>query len=360
MMRHVRIFAITLTLAALVVVLAAAGVAAADTGASPEAQPAPASQPVAAATATPALTLTASPAAVTAGDRVSLVVHLGIPGATVRLTRQRVGDPAPVSLATLVTGSGGTARYGVRPPVATTYRVEYQGDGQEWLPATAEVVVSVRPRVTLVADARVYRGDRTRLSVSVRPGHPGGSVTLQLWQDGAWADWRTVKLDTGSRGHSTWRTDAVGTYPLRAVTAADAEHLEGKSPVHRVVVIKPNPYHVPIEAKAMIVVDISQYRMHFFSRGLEIRSFPCVTGRPSLPTPIGHFKIYARGMYPGGPYGARIMSYHPPCAIHGTNEPWLLSKFPRNFSHGCTRLYNSDAIWLYDRAPLGTPVWNVR
>jgi lipoprotein-anchoring transpeptidase ErfK/SrfK len=152
----------------------------------------------------------------------------------------------------------------------------------------------------------------------------------------------------------------VGTYPLRAVTAADAEHLEGKSPVHRVVVIKPNPYHVPIEAKAMIVVDISQYRMHFFSRGLEIRSFPCVTGRPSLPTPIGHFKIYARGMYPGGPYGARIMSYHPPCAIHGTNEPWLLSKFPRNFSHGCTRLYNSDAIWLYDRAPLGTPVWNVR
>ena len=144
------------------------------------------------------------------------------------------------------------------------------------------------------------------------------------------------------------------------VTAADAEHLEGQSAEQRVLVIKPNPYHVPIDAKAMIVVDISQYRMHFFSGGVEVRSFPCVTGRPSLPTPIGHFKIYARGMYPGGPYGARIMSYHPPCAIHGTNEPWLLSKFPRNFSHGCTRLYNSDAIWLYDRAPLGTPVWNVR
>ena len=250
---------------------------------------------------------------------MALTVHLGIPGATVRLTRQRVGDPAPVSLATLVTGSGGTARYGVRPPVATTYRVEYQGDGQQWLPATAEVVVSVRPRVTLVADARVYRGDRTRLAVSVRPAHPGGSVTLQLWQDGAWADWRTLKLDAGSRGHSTWRADAVGTYPLRAVAAADAEHAEGRSPACRTLVIKPNPYHVPIEAKAMIVVDISQYRMHFFSRGLEVRSFPCVTGRPSLPTPIGHFKVYARGMYPGGPV-RRTDHVLPPAVRHPRHQ----------------------------------------
>jgi lipoprotein-anchoring transpeptidase ErfK/SrfK len=357
MMRDVRTLATTLILVALVVALAAAGVAAADPGASPEAQLD--TQPATAATAAPALTLTASPATVISGDRVSLVVHLSIPGATVRLTRQRVGASSPASLATLVIASGGTARYGVRPPVTTTYRVEYQGDGQQWLPATAEVVVSVRPRVVLTADERVYRGDRTRLEVSVRPAHPGGVVTLQQRQDGVWADWHTVKLGADSRGHSTWRADTVGTYPLRAVTAADAEHPEGRSPVRRVLVIKPNQYHVPSDAKAVIVVDISEYRMHFFSHGVEIRSFPCVTGRPSLPTPIGHFRIYARGMYPGGPYGARIMSYHPPCAIHGTNEPWLLSKFPRNFSHGCTRLYNSDAIWLYDRAPIGTPVWNV-
>ena len=99
--------------------------------------------------------------------------------------------------------------------------------------------------------------------------------------------------------------------------------------------------------------------MYFFSYGREVRSFPCVTGRPSLPTPTGRFKIYAEGMNPGGPYGARIMSYHPPCAIHGTDEPGLLSRFPRNFSHGCTRLSNANAIWLYDHAPIGTPVWNV-
>ena len=108
--------------------------------------------------------------------------------------------------------------------------------------------------------------------------------------------------------------------------------LEGRSRVCKVIVLQPNPYDVPVDARGIIVVDISQYRLHFFSYGRELRSFPCVTGRPSLPTPLGHFKIYARGMWPGGPYGARIMSYHPPCAIHGTNEPWLLKRFPRNFS----------------------------
>jgi lipoprotein-anchoring transpeptidase ErfK/SrfK len=64
-------------------------------------------------------------------------------------------------------------------------------------------------------------------------------------------------------------------------------------------------------------------------------------------------------MWPGGPYGSRIMSYHSPYAIHGTDQPHLLKRFPRDFSHGCTRLSNSHAIWLYDHAPLGTPVWNV-
>ncbi len=46
-------------------------------------------------------------------------------------------------------------------------------------------------------------------------------------------------------------------------------------------------------------------------------------------------------------------------AIHGTNEPWLLKRNPRNYSHGCTRLANADITWLYSRVHVGTPVWNV-
>jgi Uncharacterized protein conserved in bacteria len=47
-------------------------------------------------------------------------------------------------------------------------------------------------------------------------------------------------------------------------------------------------------------------------------------------------------------------------AIHGTNEPWLLSRFPRPFSHGCARMYNAQALWLYARCPRGTRVHNIR
>lgn len=352
-MRDLRALTATLTLVALAAFLAPAAFAAGDSGpvATPAAEPSPA--------ATPALALTATPAAVTAGDPVRLVVRLGIPGATVQLSRTRAGETQPAAIGPLVTGAGGVVSYRVTPGLTTTYRVDYAGDGVLWLPASAEVVVTVRPRVAFSAPARVYRDRRAVLAVSVRPAHPGAAVSLQLLKDGVWADWRAVTLGDDSRGRASWRAGAVGTWPLRAVIAADAEHAAGRSGMRRVAVVKPNPYRVPIDAKSMIVVDISQYRLHFFSLGREVRSFPCVTGRPSLPTPIGHFKIYARGMWPGGPYGSRIMSYHPPCAIHGTNEPHLLQRFPRNFSHGCTRLSNADAIWLYDRAPLGTPVWNV-
>jgi lipoprotein-anchoring transpeptidase ErfK/SrfK len=250
--------------------------------------------------------------------------------------------------------------YRVAPRVTTTYRVDYAGDGVQWLPASAEVTVQVRPRISFFAADRVYRGRNAALAVTVRPVHAGAAVTVQRWSDGEWTEWKTLRLGADSRARTTWRPDTEGLARLRAVMPADDDHAEGTSPVRRVRVVKPNPYNVPLGAKGIIVVDISQYTLRFYSHGSLLKTFPCVTGRPGLPTPIGHFKVYARGMWPGGPYGSRIMSYHSPCAIHGTNEPHLLSRFPRNFSHGCTRLYNSHAVWLYDHAPLGTPVWNVR
>jgi lipoprotein-anchoring transpeptidase ErfK/SrfK len=54
------------------------------------------------------------------------------------------------------------------------------------------------------------------------------------------------------------------------------------------------------------------------------------------------------------------MKYSGIIGIHGTNAPQLLSRFPRAFSHGCTRLHNRDITWQYFRCPIGTPVWNVR
>jgi len=352
-MRDLRTLTVVLAFAAVMVVLAPAAALAADAvadSAAPVAEPSP---------STPALTLTAKPGTVTAGDRVRLVVRLGIPEATVQLSRIRAGATEPTPVGPLVTGAGGLVAIRVAPRVTTTYRVDYAGDGVLWSPASAEVTVSVRPRISVALADRVYRGRRARLVVTVRPLHPGAAVTVERWSDGAWSAWKELTLDSRSRASMTWRPDGEGLARLRVVMPVDAEHVAGVSRVQRLRVVKPNPYNVPLEAKGIIVVDISQYTLRFYSHGQLLRTFPCVTGRPGLPTPIGHFKVYARGMWPGGPYGSRIMSYHPPCAIHGTNEPHLLSRFPRNFSHGCTRLHNAHAVWLYDHAPLGTPVWNV-
>lgn len=358
-MYRVRHLTIVLILAAALALLAVPA-GAAEQGAGGQAAAPPVAAPSPSPTATPALTLAARPATVTAGDRATLAVRLGIPGATVQLSRKAAGASGFSPVATLTINAAGLATFRALPRQTTTYRVDYVGDGVQWLPAFAEITVSVRPRVSFVVAKRVYRGRRVGLAVTVRPLHPGATVTVERWSDGAWTAWRTLTLDAGSRARAAWRADTVGTVPLRVVMPADAEHLAGASPVHRVQVVKPNPYGVPLGAKGIVVVDISQYTLRFYSYGRLLKAFPCVTGRPSLPTPIGRFKIYARGMWPGGPYGARIMSYHPPCAIHGTNEPHLLKRFPRNFSHGCTRLANANAVWLYDHAPLGTPVWNVR
>jgi len=359
MARMWNVIAVLAATAALLVMATATAVAA-EQGAGPlAASPASAAEPAPAPTATPAISLVARPATLTAGDAATLVVRIGVPGATVQLSRRTAtgGEFRPVG--PLTADARGVATFRARPRGTITYRVDYAGDDVQWLPTYAEAVIQVKPRVSFAATERVYRGRRAQLAITVRPAHPGASVAVERWQDGAWAEWRSVTLGADSRAQTTWRADAVGAWPLRVVMPADADHLGGRSRVRRLQVVKPNPYKVPLDAKGIVVVDISQYRLRFYSFGRLLKSFPCVTGRPGLPTPIGRFKVYARGMWPGGPFGARIMSYHSPYAIHGTNEPHLLKRFPRNFSHGCTRLANANAIWLYDHAPLGTPVWNV-
>lgn len=342
------------SLAAIAVACLAVGVACVV----PTAGAAGALEPAPAPSATPALTLTADSATVVFGQPARLTARLGIPGATLQLSREVAGTVGFIPVAALVTDATGMVTYQVLPSATTVYRVEFSGDAQ-WLPASAETTVSVRPRIRFSATAAVYRGGLARFDLQVEPAHPGATVSIEMHGEGGWVEWRAVQLSAESRAATRWRADRLGRQSFRVTVAADEEHVAGASGVRLVSVRPPNPYSVPVGARRIVVIDKSQYRLYFFSYGREVKSFPCVLGRPSLPTPTGHFRIYARGMWPGGPYGARIMSYHAPYAIHGTNEPHLLGRFPRNFSHGCTRLANANAIWLYDHAPVGTPVWNV-
>jgi hypothetical protein len=97
-----------------------------------------------------------------------------------------------------------------------------------------------------------------------------------------------------------------------------------------------------------------------------IWSAPVGIGRPSLPTPTGHYYVTEKlisaelGRY--GPYALGTSAYAPTLTewpgggvvgIHGTDQPWLIPGHP---SHGCIRLRDADVSRLWQLVEVGTPV----
>ena len=126
---------------------------------------------------------------------------------------------------------------------------------------------------------------------------------------------------------------------------------------------RPNAHRVPMRYAHYIVIVRHEYRLYYYEHGALVRAFNVALGRPGYRTPLGYFRIYGKRKPAGGALGACAMFYRRAggIAIHGTNEPWLLSRpTPRDFSHGCARMYNSQVLWLYARTPRGTQVHNLR
>lgn len=107
-------------------------------------------------------------------------------------------------------------------------------------------------------------------------------------------------------------------------------------------------------------------KITLYKDGRRIWSAPVGVGRPSLPTPAGHFylteKLQAIGGPFYGPYAFGTSAYAPSLSewpgggvvgIHGTDEPQLIPGRP---SHGCIRLRNADIVELYRMVEVGTPL----
>ena len=295
-------------------------------------------------TATPALTLTATPASVVAGVATVLKASLGIADATLELSGEAAGESAFTHLAYATTGADGSATFSEEPTATTVYRVDFAGDS-DWASAFATVAVRVRPRVTLAGPTAVFGWRKIGFTVTVSPQRPGAAVVLQRRRDNRWTTWRILTLGSDSRAVCRFLAKNVGRFSYRVTIAADAAHAAGTSSPVVVKVKSPNAYHVPLSPAHYILVDKSQYKLYYLEHGWVVRVFDCVLGRPALPTPLGHFHIYAKDPRMGGPYGPRRMRYHGLYAIHGTDEPWLLKRFPRNYSHGCTRLSDAHILW---------------
>jgi len=116
-----------------------------------------------------------------------------------------------------------------------------------------------------------------------------------------------------------------------------------------------------------IEVDISKQKLYAYQYNKLIDSFYVSTGRWGFGTPPGEFKIfkkrasvYMRGYYgedhpenydlPGVPW---VLSFNGPYTIHGT---YWHRNFGYRMSHGCVNMYTPDSKWLYEWAPIGTPV----
>ncbi len=109
-----------------------------------------------------------------------------------------------------------------------------------------------------------------------------------------------------------------------------------------------------------IDVDLSSQRVRAYQGNTLLRTMIVSTGIARYPTPTGRFKILSKypsvtmsgpGYYlPGVPH---TMFFYRGYALHGT---YWHNNFGTPMSHGCINLTRSDAAWLYNWAPVGTPV----
>ena len=119
------------------------------------------------------------------------------------------------------------------------------------------------------------------------------------------------------------------------------------------------------KARKAIVISISKQRLRVYKGDrIVLRSYVS-TGRTGFDTPVGSFTILTKlpsqtmegvigGEYYNVPDVPSVLYFtdsgH---ALHGT---YWHDNFGTPMSHGCVNLPLDVAAWLYDWAPVGTPV----
>ena len=109
-----------------------------------------------------------------------------------------------------------------------------------------------------------------------------------------------------------------------------------------------------------IQIDLSEQRLTAYEGETQVLAALVSTGVDRLPTPRGTHEILVkvrRQRMSGPGYSVpnvEFVSYFlPNYAIHGT---YWHDNFGQPMSHGCVNMRNDDAQWIYDWAPIGTPV----
>jgi len=302
---------------------------------------------------------TLAPEVVTYPEGAAITGALSVPGGRIALEELAAGATQWSPAGSVIAGADGAFRFEVAASVSTDLRLRYAGDGRH-SPASLDLRLDVRPRVTTSFPRGIWLGRTVALRGAVAPAKPGGQVLIERRVDAVWLPLGAATLDGRSRFTLGWRPDEYGFCRLRARVAADAGHAEGASRSEVVTVNRPNRHGVPYRFAHYIVIVRHRFRLYYYEHGALVRAFDVALGRPGYRTPLGHFGIRAKRRPGGGALGSCVMYYRGSIAIHGTDQAHLLRRFPRAFSHGCARMYDREALWLYRRCPRGTPVHNLR
>jgi len=120
-------------------------------------------------------------------------------------------------------------------------------------------------------------------------------------------------------------------------------------------------------AQKMIDLNLSEQKLYAYEDGVLVFETVVATGKAGYRTRTGDFRIYAKDRYvdmrsgPGDPEPYEVLDvpfvnwFSGGQAIHGC---YWSSEYGYPRSHGCVNVRVADAEWIYNWAPLGTPVFS--
>jgi lipoprotein-anchoring transpeptidase ErfK/SrfK len=121
----------------------------------------------------------------------------------------------------------------------------------------------------------------------------------------------------------------------------------------------------PAGGVGWIDVSIPHQRVYVYARnGGLLREIPVSTGAGGR-TPLGHFRVYSRSAVTSSTTDARVTMkwmtrFDGGIGFHGIphkgKTPLSTPLGQRAVSHGCVRMADSDAAFIYYYVPNGTPV----
>jgi len=186
-------------------------------------------------------------------------------------------------------------------------------------------------------------------------------------------DW--IKPAAGSPGMKVRKAQLADAVAAAFQRPGASEQVVVRAPE---VEVKPTTSVKNLGSKYPTVVTVSRsgFKLYLWKDLKLAKTFPVAVGMAGLETPAGLYSVQDKQTNPAwhvpnsawagslagktvppgpdNPIKARWMGLAAGVGIHGTGAVDSLGSAA---SHGCIRMNPVDVIWLYDRVPVGTPVY---